>query len=101
VACWDIIGKAVGQPVWSLLGGQCHEKIKAYANAWHTVERTPQEFDKRVKVVLDKGYKLPPGPGMGISLNEDLIKEHPQKERFFSMFETDWHMRGFGKQSAG
>jgi len=57
VACWDIIGKAVGQPVWRLLGGQCHEKIKAYANAWYTVERTPQEFAKRVKVVLDKGYK--------------------------------------------
>ncbi|MGO8817806.1 MAG: galactonate dehydratase [Terriglobia bacterium] len=67
VACWDIIGKAVGQPVWRLLGGQCHEKIKAYANAWYTVERTPQEFAKRVKVVLEKGYKAlkvdPFGPG--------------------------------------
>jgi galactonate dehydratase len=67
VACWDIIGKAVGQPVWRLLGGQCHEKIKAYANAWYTVERTPQEFAKRVQVVLDKGYKAlkvdPFGPG--------------------------------------
>jgi len=67
VACWDIIGKAAGQPVWRLLGGQCHEKIKAYANAWYTVERTPQEFAKRVKVVLQKGYKAlkvdPFGPG--------------------------------------
>jgi galactonate dehydratase len=67
VACWDIVGKAVGQPVWRLLGGQCHEKIKAYANAWYTVERTPQEFAKRVKVVLEKGYKAlkvdPFGPG--------------------------------------
>jgi galactonate dehydratase len=57
VACWDIIGKALGQPVWRLLGGQCHEKIKAYANAWYTVERKPEEFAKRVKVVLEKGYK--------------------------------------------
>ncbi|MGA3326530.1 MAG: mandelate racemase/muconate lactonizing enzyme family protein [Terriglobia bacterium] len=67
VACWDIIGKALGQPVWRLLGGQCHEKIKAYANAWYTVERTPQEFAKRVQVVLEKGYKAlkvdPFGPG--------------------------------------
>ena len=67
VACWDIIGKAVGQPVWRLLGGQCHDKIKAYANAWYTVERTPQEFAQRVKVVLEKGYKAlkvdPFGPG--------------------------------------
>jgi galactonate dehydratase len=67
IACWDIIGKAVGQPVWRLLGGRCHEKIKAYANAWYTVEREPKQFAKRVKVVLDKGYKAlkvdPFGPG--------------------------------------
>ena len=67
VACWDIIGKAVGQPVWRLLGGRCHERVKAYANAWYTVERTPQEFARRVKVVLEKGYKAlkvdPFGPG--------------------------------------
>lgn len=67
IACWDIVGKAVGQPVWRLLGGRCHEKIKAYANAWYTVERKPAEFARRVKVVLDKGYKAlkvdPFGPG--------------------------------------
>ncbi len=67
IACWDIIGKALGQPVWRLLGGRCHEKIKAYANAWYTVERNPEEFGKRVKVVLEKGYKAlkvdPFGPG--------------------------------------
>jgi galactonate dehydratase len=67
IACWDIVGKAVGQPVWRVLGGRCHEKVKAYANAWYTVERKPQEFAKRVKVVLDKGYKAlkvdPFGPG--------------------------------------
>lgn len=67
IACWDIVGKAVGQPVWRLLGGRCHEKIKAYANAWYTVERKPEEFARRVKVVLEKGYKAlkvdPFGPG--------------------------------------
>ena len=67
IACWDIIGKALGQPVWRILGGRCHEKIKAYANAWYTVERQPEEFARRVKVVLEKGYKAlkvdPFGPG--------------------------------------
>ena len=67
IACWDIIGKALGQPVWRLLGGRCHEKVKAYANAWYTVERQPEEFAKRVKVVLEKGYRAlkvdPFGPG--------------------------------------
>jgi galactonate dehydratase len=67
IACWDIVGKACGQPVWRLLGGRCHDKIKAYANAWYTVERKPEEFAKRVQVVLEKGYKAlkvdPFGPG--------------------------------------
>jgi galactonate dehydratase len=30
MACWDIIGKAVGQPVYNLLGGKVHEKLRSY-----------------------------------------------------------------------
>ena len=30
MACWDIIGKALGQPVYNLLGGQYHEKLRSY-----------------------------------------------------------------------
>jgi len=78
IACWDIIGKAAGQPVWRLLGGRCHEKIKAYANAWYTVERAPAEFAKRVKVVLDKGYRAlkvdPFGPGTLELTREETVR---------------------------
>lgn len=31
MACWDIVGKALNQPVYNLLGGQVHEKLRAYA----------------------------------------------------------------------
>jgi 2-dehydro-3-deoxyphosphogalactonate aldolase len=31
MACWDIVGKAVNQPVYNLLGGRYHEKLRAYA----------------------------------------------------------------------
>ena len=57
IACWDIIGKALNQPVYRLLGGACRDKIKAYANGWYRVERTPEEFHDAAKKVLEKGYK--------------------------------------------
>jgi galactonate dehydratase len=30
IAMWDITGKAAGQPVWALLGGRVHERLRAY-----------------------------------------------------------------------
>ena len=30
MACWDIIGKAANQPVYNLLGGQVHERLRSY-----------------------------------------------------------------------
>jgi len=30
MACWDIIGKECGKPVYELLGGQVHEKLRTY-----------------------------------------------------------------------
>jgi len=56
IACWDIIGKAVGQPVFRLLGGAVRSAIKAYANGWYTVERTPSEFHEAASRVVQRGY---------------------------------------------
>ena len=56
MACWDIMGKALNQPVYRLMGGAVRQKIKAYANGWYTVERTPEEFAKAAKAVVARGY---------------------------------------------
>jgi galactonate dehydratase len=78
IACWDIVGKACGQPIWKILGGRCHERIKAYANAWYTVERKPEEFARQVKGVLDKGYRAlkvdPFGPGSLELSHEEKVR---------------------------
>ncbi len=69
MACWDIVGKVTGQPVYRLLGGACRDRIKAYANGWYTGERTPEAFAQAARRVVDRGYralKLDPfGAGAG------------------------------------
>ena len=30
IACWDIIGKALGQPIYNLLGGKVNERLRSY-----------------------------------------------------------------------
>ena len=47
IALWDLIGKACGQPVYRLLGGRCHDRIRTYANGWYGGARTPAEFAER------------------------------------------------------
>jgi galactonate dehydratase len=57
LACWDIVGKALDQPVYRLLGGAVRDRIKTYANGWYTVERTPDEFHAAAVRVLELGYR--------------------------------------------
>ncbi|MFD8379209.1 mandelate racemase/muconate lactonizing enzyme family protein [Streptomyces sp. NPDC059679] len=57
MACWDIKGKALGVPVWQLLGGKVTDKVKAYANGWYTTERTPEAYHKAAQGVMERGYK--------------------------------------------
>ncbi|MEU8892334.1 mandelate racemase/muconate lactonizing enzyme family protein [Streptomyces sp. NPDC048442] len=57
MACWDIKGKALGVPVWQLLGGKVTDRVKAYANGWYTTERTPEAYHKAARKVMERGYR--------------------------------------------
>ncbi|MEV5675830.1 mandelate racemase/muconate lactonizing enzyme family protein [Streptomyces sp. NPDC052179] len=57
MACWDIKGKALGVPVWQLLGGRVTDRVKAYANGWYTTERTPEAYHRAARTVMDRGYR--------------------------------------------
>jgi galactonate dehydratase len=57
MACWDIKGKALGVPVWQLLGGRVTDRVKAYANGWYTTERTPEAYHAAARAVVERGYR--------------------------------------------
>ncbi len=57
VACWDIIGKSLGRPIYDLIGGRYHESLHTYANGWYAGPRTPESFAERAQMVMDKGYR--------------------------------------------
>ena len=44
MACWDIVGKAVDKPVYELLGGQVHERLRAYTYLYPE----PGDTDRRL-----------------------------------------------------
>ena len=84
-ACWDIMGKALNQPVYRLLGGAVRDQIKAYANGWYTVERTPEEFFKAAKAALTKGYRALKFDPFGSGFYE---LERVEKNRVISLVEA-------------
>lgn len=56
IACWDIIGKSLGVPVYQILGGQMRDRVRAYANGWYRGPRTPENFYDKAKEVVRRGY---------------------------------------------
>ena len=57
MALWDIKGKALGVPVYQLLGGTVRESVPCYANGWFANAKTPDEFAACAKKAVALGYK--------------------------------------------
>ena len=56
IALWDIKGKALGRPVYDLLGGRFRDSITLYANGWFGGCKTPDDFAQAAKRVVAQGY---------------------------------------------
>ena len=70
MACWDIIGKEANKPVYKLLGGQVHERLRAYTYIYprpgdqSDVYHDPDLAATRAAEYLDQGFtalKFDPG----------------------------------------
>jgi L-alanine-DL-glutamate epimerase-like enolase superfamily enzyme len=51
MALWDICGKALGVPVWQLLGGRYRDKARLYADT--PEEQDPQAFAAKLKARME------------------------------------------------
>ena len=56
MALWDIAGKAVGAPVWQLLGGTCRDRVPIYSTGG--IEgSTRDEVQGKVREMMAAGWK--------------------------------------------
>jgi galactonate dehydratase len=56
IALWDIRGKALGLPIYELLGGRFHDRLILYSNGWFTGCTTPAEFAAAAKRTVAEGH---------------------------------------------
>src|SRR6516165_3138764 len=73
-ALWDIKGKALGVPVYELLGGKIRDNVRVYDNGWSFDCIKPEEFARAAERVVKDGYTamkmyplaVPTGPYGGV-----------------------------------
>jgi L-alanine-DL-glutamate epimerase-like enolase superfamily enzyme len=79
MALWDIMGKALGLPVYQLLGGAFHTRLRAYAS--NLFKETPEATYEQARWLVDQGFtavKFGWGP---LGQNEELDLQLVRKAR--------------------
>lgn len=63
IACWDIKGKALGQPIYQLLGGKTNDELRTYASqiqfGWDEQIKAcakPEEYAEVALKAISEGY---------------------------------------------
>ncbi len=56
IALWDLAGKAMGQPVYRLLGGKFRDRIRLYCDCHAGRDDSPESYAERAKEVVSMGF---------------------------------------------
>jgi galactonate dehydratase len=56
-ALWDLKGKRLGVPVYEMLGGLVHERLRVYANGWYGAAKSPDDLARATERPLRDGYR--------------------------------------------
>lgn len=77
IALWDIFGKAVGLPIWQLLGGRARDEVRVYPKpGWGN---SPQEMGQKWLAAKEQGWTagksgfFKPGPDNVLRQDKALI----------------------------
>src|SRR5580693_1091997 len=92
IACWDIIGKEAGQPVYKLLGGRVHERLRSYTYIYarsgdrSDVYMDPDLAAERAAEYLAQGFTAlkfdPAGPYSAFDGRQLRLADLARCERF-------------------
>ncbi len=92
MACWDIVGKEANQPVYKLLGGQVHERLRTYTYIYPRpgdktdVYHDPDLAAERAVLYLDMGFTAlkfdPAGPYSAFDGRQLSLEALDLSERF-------------------
>lgn len=92
MACWDIVGKAAGQPVYKLLGGRVHERLRTYTYIYPRpgdrtdVYQDPDLAAERAAQYLAEGFTAlkfdPLGPYSAFDGRQPALAALDRCERF-------------------
>ena len=78
MALWDIKGKALGVPVYQLLGGKMRDDVRIYVNGWFAGATEPEQFGQKAAEAVKRGVTAMKWDPFGKSYldisNQDLDK---------------------------
>lgn len=82
IALWDLVAKKLEVPVYKLLGGKVHDRLRIYTSSrWGNIPRTAEAYAERTRELIAQGATagkydpFGPYPGPDRQLSTEILNE--------------------------